>query len=240
MKIGLAQNQRGDYQTELSKDRAGAILSFWLVEVVGSRGVLVRSGDAMARLSQLAVDIRAAESARTRWRIVTDILRRKFGPFAFRDHVLYRCNRERYRAYPWKPKIGAEVRSYKSQEAVPEVFWKRLKKDNAISTVIEEFSRGAVLWVSFIGDKPAAYMRSIRASGLSEWYIPLAPDDVVLYGGGTFREWRGNGLHTDTMRHVIRKTAGDIYCDAHEWNAAAQRNFEKCGFVRIGRAPALA
>lgn len=194
----------------------------------------------MARLSQIAMDIRAAKGARIKWRIVADILRRKFGPFVLRRHVLYRCDRERLCAYPWQPKIRAEFRLYETQEVVPCILCKRIEEDNAMLFVAQELSRGAVLWAAFIGEQPAAYLLSTRASCLSKWYIPLMPNDVVIYGAATFREWRGNGLYTDILRHVIGKTSGNIYCDANEWNAAAQRNFERSGFVRIGKASALA
>lgn len=192
----------------------------------------------MAKLAEIATDIRTTKGVRTKWRIAADILRRKFGPFVLRGHVLYRCDREQLRAYPWQPKIRADFRLYETREAVPEVLWKRLREDDTKSSVRIEFARGAVLWAAFVDGQPAAYMLSIRASCLAKWYIRLEPNDVILYGAGTFREWRGNGLHTDIMRHAISKTPGDIYCDAHEWNATAQKNFEKCGFVAFAKTHA--
>ena len=193
----------------------------------------------MTKLSDIARDLWAGEGARVKWRIAADVLRRNLGPYVLRGHVLYRCDRERFRANPWQPKIEANFRSFETPDLVPDILWKRLNEDCAVPPIAQAFSRGAVLWAAFIGDQPAAFLLSIKASRLGKWYIPLLPNDVVLYGAGTFHEWRGKGLHTDIMRHAIGAASGDIYCDAHKWNATAQRNFEKSGFVRIGNTPEL-
>ena len=104
----------------------------------------------------------------------------------------------------------------------------------------------AVLWVAFIGDAVAGHLWTQKAQHMGRWYMPLQPDDVVIFSVVTRPDHKGKGAAPALCLHAIdaiASRAGNLPCrfylDCETWNTVAQRSFMKAGFVPIALAHSL-
>lgn len=133
---------------------------------------------------------------------------------------------------------GFTVQRFDRLEAVPKGYVSLLEKRIARYRPImySEFPDGGILWLGFVHQQLAACQWSRRGKHFSRWYLPLADDDVVIFGVVTFEEWRGQGLAPAMMQYIASRETGGKgrgYIDCKIWNASSIRAIEKAGFTRL-------
>ena len=158
--------------------------------------------------------------------------------------IVYKLDPDAYRVGPPVPiPQGFEVRCYERFEAVPKTDLATLHPAE-LSRITEqaeqELRAGAVMWIGYIDGIFAATEFSIRGRFLKRWFLPLAPNDIVIFGVDTLNAFRGRGIHPAMLRAAVEREAdAGVYCDTNVWNVVAQRNMEKAGFRPIMKARAL-
>jgi hypothetical protein len=167
-------------------------------------------------------------------------LRRKMAPAVSDGLIVYKLDEQAYRAgklVPWPE--GLSVTRYETLDAIPPAVRETVEPDvreRLWSEFASEFANGGVLWIGQIGGTLAASQWCIRGSRLGPWYVPLQPNDLVIYAAGTQNAFRGRGIHPAMIRYIMEHEphdGGAIYCDALAWNVVAQKNIEKAGYRPI-------
>jgi GNAT superfamily N-acetyltransferase len=101
----------------------------------------------------------------------------------------------------------------------------------------ERFEKGAILWVLKLKDEIAGFGWAIRGKMVSTYYLPLAPNDAVLFDFLTFEEYRGHGLYALLCEKIMRelKLEGVVraYGMTDEWNTSSIRGLEKTFFKKF-------
>lgn len=146
---------------------------------------------------------------------------------------------------PLRPQIDFRIERYTAMSEIPEHALAAFVSDEGqgfIETATVELTRGAVLWIGYISDKPAARQWTVEGSRIPRWFVPIETDDLVIFNTVTLPEYRGLGISPAMMLHIISaKPAGraKVYVDCKVWNRAAIRGIEKAGFTRIATLSSL-
>lgn len=175
--------------------------------------------------------------------IVYEGVKRKLMPKLVKRTTVYQLDEEAYRAGP--PVRRTEGLIISRHERMPDDLATLLAgvdvelRSSIESVMRREFGRKGVLWLGTIDGALAAVRWSKFGRDVQRWYLPLNPDDVVLFGAQTLEAFKGRGIHSAMIRHVVETEtgAGRFLCDIHDWNTVSQRNWLKCGFRPI--APEL-
>ena len=176
--------------------------------------------------------------------ILADSVRRLLGKKLSHENIVYQLNPSAYSAgHPVQIPESFKVLRYENLDEIPKPDLSTLHPVE-LARIVEQADRelraGAVMWVGYIEGVFAASQFSIRGQFLKRWFIPLQPDDIVIYGADTLNAFRGRGIHPAMIRSIIeREVDAGAYCDTNVWNVVAQRNIERAGFRRIARAPTL-
>lgn len=151
--------------------------------------------------------------------------------------------RRRNHVYRWEPAPAKVpdllVERYERADAVPFAARQAIESwggEQAWRQDVEELRQGAVLWTGrWEGEIGSAWMsrpgRLFRA-----WFVPLGPEDLVLFRGRTSPALRGRGLSPAMMRAIIARElrpGGTAYVDVKVHNAPSIRAIEKAGFRRV-------
>ena len=102
-----------------------------------------------------------------------------------------------------------------------------------------EFDHRAVMWIGLLDGEFAAILFTRRGRYFKGWFVPIGPDDIVIFAMGTEAQFRGRGLSPAMMRHAINtelaSTPGaKAWIDCAVWNAPSIRAIQKTGFQRVG------
>lgn len=192
----------------------------------------------MKLISELASRVRQSGMSKAGL-IVYEGVKRKFMPRVVQLTTVYQLDEAAYRAGPpIRRTDGLVIARYdRFPDNLDEVLNGTTDELRAqiVSSMRREFPRGGVLWVGKIDGSVAAVRWSKYGSSLRKWYIPLNSDDVILFGAVTFEAYKGRGIHSTMIRHVIENEpqAGRFLCDIHNWNTISQRNWAKAGFRPI-------
>jgi Acetyltransferase (GNAT) family len=200
-----------------------------------------------SRLEGLAREIKHAENGRIQkiWAIIFDRILRVFGPRLANKNVIYQLDRTELEAGSVIAPPGFQVRCSSDTNDIPTNFWSALQAAQPNTTreeFIVPFAERSLLWIGAYGDAPVCYAWSTHGRDLKEWYIPLQPDDIVIFAVVTWPGSRGIGLARNIVQHIALVEGNDsvhIYLDTKEWNLSAQRSFERAGFRRVAVKPPL-
>lgn len=174
---------------------------------------------------------------------IREIVKRKLGGKITDAIIVYRLDEADYRrgaAVRWPE--GLCVERTETMAGIPQEILGNVPAEEleALLAGLEtEVDRGGVLWLGTIGGELAATQFSIRGSKMPGWYVPLQPNDIVIYAAGTLNAFRGRGIHPAMIRHIMEnepREGGEVYCDALVWNTVAQRNIEKAGYRPIAKS----
>jgi ribosomal protein S18 acetylase RimI-like enzyme len=200
-----------------------------------------------SRLEGLAREIKQAQNRRTRkiWAIIFDRALRVLGPHFANQNVIYRLDRTGLEAGSVVGPQGFQVRCSSATDDLPTSFWLALEAaqpNTSREKFISPFAERGLLWIGIFGEAPVCYAWSTRGRDLKEWYVPLQPDDIVIFAVVTWPGYRGIGLARNIVQHIARVEGNDgvgVYLDTKEWNLSAQRSFERAGFRRVAVKAAL-
>ncbi len=172
--------------------------------------------------------------------LLRDRVLRAVGPYFANQNVIYKLDRS---ASPVELPEGFEFRRCRFADELPSQFWEVYRKSQPevkFEEFVHPFSRHAVLSIGFVNGTPASYLWSSHFPPFERWYVPLEPEDVVIFSVVTFFRFRGLGLARLMVRCVAdaEPGVGHIYLDVKRWNRSGQLAFEKAGFRRVAvRAP---
>ncbi|MGD0231368.1 MAG: hypothetical protein ABSC19_13575 [Syntrophorhabdales bacterium] len=107
----------------------------------------------------------------------------------------------------------------------------------------DRFEKGATLWFLKEHDTIAAFIWSVRGTMVAPFFLPLTPDDVVLFDAESFPEYRGRGLYPLLVQSLFCKLreekASRVYGMAKTWNASSLRGLGKTPFRRYAVASTM-
>jgi len=101
-----------------------------------------------------------------------------------------------------------------------------------------EIDDHATMWLAVIDECVASSVFTRRGEHFANWFVPLRPEDVVVFRLRTHPAHRGKGLAASLMRHAIHQTlapGAHAYIDCRTYNKPSIRCIEKTGFVRIAK-----
>lgn len=187
----------------------------------------------MAKVSQLFPLMRQAVSAGQRGKLLHFVLAHLRSALASRSrtqHVLYRLDKSALRDAP----ADLDVRIIAAEDDIPD--WAVRDKDAEAMPrewYLERIAEGATGWIARAQGQFAACLWLIKGRALQEWYVPIQPQDRVLYAVVTASRSRGSGmapkLVCTALGHDLAPDA-DTFVDCKVWNKSARRAFEKVGF----------
>jgi hypothetical protein len=100
-----------------------------------------------------------------------------------------------------------------------------------------EMNHAATMWVGFVDDQPALIKLSRYGKDFKRWLIDLNDNDIVIFRGRTFAEFRGLGLQSAASKHMtftLLQNGGKAYCDCSIHNLPSIRSISKAGYTLIG------
>jgi len=98
----------------------------------------------------------------------------------------------------------------------------------------DRLEKGAKLWLLRVKHTLAAFIWSMRGNMVEPYFVPLTPDDAVLFDVETFPDYRGKGLYPFLVEYVFnelkKQNVVRVYGDAKTWNTPSLRGLAKTGF----------
>ncbi len=139
------------------------------------------------------------------------------------------------------PPMELELRHYRSAEALDAEVRRSVVGELGAHmgrALDEALAGGAELFVACVSEAVAALQFVRPGRAVDHWFVPLRPNDAVLFGGTTLPRFRRRGLVTWMIRHQTHyamQGGGRAYADVKVWNTPAIRAVESAGFRRIAR-----
>ena len=129
--------------------------------------------------------------------LLRDRLLRALGPYFAHQNVIYKLDGSLATA-SWVDIPGEfEFRRCHCADELPRTFWetyRELQPDVLFEEFARPFSQGALLSIGLVNGRPASYLSSLRSGYLETWYVPLEPNDIIIFSVVTFFRFRGFGL----------------------------------------------
>jgi hypothetical protein len=154
-----------------------------------------------------------------------------------RKHIIFKLEYDRRAiSSPLTPKLN--IHRFVSVEQIPLMLLRDLETwrgTKFVEMVRQEFNTNAVLWVGMIDDEVAGTSMSRAGRHFPRWYLPLLPDDLVIFANSTVLKHRGKRVCPSIMRHVCSREfaeLGTAYVDCVQWNTPSIRSIEYAGFVQ--------
>lgn len=100
----------------------------------------------------------------------------------------------------------------------------------------ERLTENAEILIATQKQEVLAWICVVDERHLSRWHMPLQAGDAIIYGAGTRRQSRGQGLIGILVKAIADRHAsqpGRLLLDCFEWNTSARRAFEKYGFEQL-------
>jgi len=100
----------------------------------------------------------------------------------------------------------------------------------------DEFRNNGILWIATLDNAPVAYQWHRWGKDIKRWFVPLAPNDGVIFNTFTVPQFRGRGIAARMQCHIskhVRTFGGQVFIDVSIWNKPSIRAIEKSGFARI-------
>ncbi len=134
------------------------------------------------------------------------------------------------------------IKSFRSKADVPESVKADLLRNGGKKTweINEmEIDENAVFWVAFKDKHVVSTVFTRRGMCYKNWFLPLNPEDVVVFRLGTFPEFRGRGFAPSLIRQAIYETlkdsSGHAYIDCRTYNKSSINCIKKVGFNCIAK-----
>jgi len=106
------------------------------------------------------------------------------------------------------------------------------------------FDKGAYVWFLKSGGEVLGFIWSIRKKPVSPYFFPLSNHDVHLFDNEIFLDYRGKGLNSILVSHVLNglRESGfqSAYIETAIWNTQEQKSLSKMKFEIIGLARKIA
>ena len=107
--------------------------------------------------------------------------------------------------------------------------------DRMLDSDLRELSSGSRLWYGLVDGRLAVVLFTRRGNQYCNWFVPLQPDDMVIFRVRTYPSFRGRGLAPALMRfamHACLRQDGGALVDCRTDNLPSIRSIEKAGFQR--------
>lgn len=103
----------------------------------------------------------------------------------------------------------------------------------------EMLDGGCILWIGYQSDEIATIAWGRTGDKLGSYFFPMTPKCAVISHCLTMPDFRGEGLYSCTVKHVmadLMKASGvdRFYIDCSDWNYASEKGILKVGFKLIG------
>ena len=114
--------------------------------------------------------------------------------------------------------------------------------EQARRNIKERFEQGASLWLIKSEGGLAGFRWSLGGRTLKRYFFPLGQDDVHVFDGFVFPQYRGRGLSPLLFIHILHSLAaesgsrGRAFGEVAEWNQAQLSSLRKTPFRRMGWA----
>jgi len=113
-------------------------------------------------------------------------------------------------------------------------------EENEMDKTKERFEKGAILWILKHDKVIVGFGWSIRGKMVDPYYLPLTPNDAVLFDYMIFEEYRGRGLYPLLLNYILGKINLEgvtrAFIHAFEWNTASIKGLRKTNFRQYGIA----
>ena len=113
-------------------------------------------------------------------------------------------------------------------------------EERLTARIKERFQMGAVLWILKVHGDIAGFVWSIKGKFVAPYFVPLTPEDAVIFDVATFEEFRGQGLYSSLLNRVLRQLKlaqiRRAFTHVHEWNKPSIRGHEKTPFHEFAQA----
>lgn len=138
------------------------------------------------------------------------------------------------------PPTGFQLMRFSHANDVPANLSAQVRASGLDGEFEHNFVQGGDLWLGVVNGKLAVSLWTIQRMKLTQWHIPITPDDTVLYSVVTQPSFRGLGLtgiaSTEIWRRIGQANSA-FYVDCKVWNRSAQRAFIKAGFKHVVTVP---
>lgn len=102
-----------------------------------------------------------------------------------------------------------------------------------------ELNENAILWVAMVNDRVASTVFTRKGKHFHNWFLPLQPEDVVIFRLRTHPDFRGHGLASSLIRHAMHETIkegpGNAYIDCRTYNKSSISCILKAGFIKVAK-----
>ena len=102
------------------------------------------------------------------------------------------------------------------------------------------FSKGAFIWLVKQDSSLAGFVWSIVQTTVEPYFFPLTKKDVHIFDNVIFPEYRGRGINTILINHVLfeLKRMGFVraFIETHTWNTSEIKSLIKTHFYRLAEA----
>ncbi len=99
-----------------------------------------------------------------------------------------------------------------------------------------QMDQDADMWVMFIDGRPVTMKFTRRGRYFKRWFVPLQDDDIVVFRGRTFPEYRGRGLHPALTRFMFKRILHEgqrAFTDCKIHNKSSIRAIQKNNWARV-------
>jgi hypothetical protein len=104
----------------------------------------------------------------------------------------------------------------------------------------DRFAKRAELWLLRIDGELAGFQWTTRGAMVSPFYVPLLPNDGIVFDVETFPRFRGKGCAGFLLDHAVASLAAEgvnrFYVTIKLWNESSLRWLAKSRFVRCATA----
>lgn len=110
--------------------------------------------------------------------------------------------------------------------------------ERRLSMDCRELDEQATLWIALVDGNVASTVFTRRGAQFKRWFLPLRPEDVVVFRLRTYEAYRGRGLAPSLIRFAMHHTVtspGCAFIDCRTYNMPSIRCIEKSGFKRIAK-----
>jgi len=144
--------------------------------------------------------------------------------------------------FPPEKRSDCIFKCYNSIMDLPESIQADISSEGAphrLERDIRELRENALLWVALVKGRVAATVFTRRGKFFRNWFLPLQPDDVVVFRLRTHPDYRGRGLAPSLIRHAMHETvqseSAHAYIDCRTYNKASAACIRKAGFHCIAK-----
>ncbi|NGP53696.1 GNAT family protein [Thioalkalivibrio sp. XN8] len=133
----------------------------------------------------------------------------------------------------------AEFMAYREIEVIPPPVAAAIverESEAHFAQDLAEVQDGSVLWVATVNGAVAGVRHSRRGKQFRHWFVPIRENDMVIFRGRTYPEFRGQGISPSMHRHIMHSELAPedrVYADCALYNKPSRRSLQKAGYHPI-------